>query len=156
MSSVDEDERGQILALLSQGLSSRDIGRRLGVSPGRVAAIKAHNTMGTYQGDRLAEDVADLEEVVDAADLKFGLERDMQDALRRNIEQLDPGLRIIDGGTERRVEAGFIDILAEDEEGSLVVIELKSGEAPEGAVTQVLSYIGSLQAIEGDRRVRES
>jgi RecB family endonuclease NucS len=76
-----------------------------------------------------------VEEIEDAANLKFGLEGDMQDALRRNIGQLDPTLRIVDDGKERRVEAGLIDILAEDQEGARVVVELKSGEAPESAIT---------------------
>jgi RecB family endonuclease NucS len=107
-------------------------------------------TMGTYQGsaDVSELDATDLEAATDAAALKFGLERDMQSALRANIQQLDASLRVVDGGKERRVESGFIDILAEDDEGSLVVIELKSGEAPESAMAQILSYIGALQTEE--------
>jgi RecB family endonuclease NucS len=35
-----------------------------------------------------------------------------------------------------------------------VVIELKSGEAPETAVTQLLSYIGSLQDEDASRPAR--
>jgi hypothetical protein len=97
---------------------------------------------------------ADAEEIEDAEDLKFGLERDMQDALRGNIAQLDPSLRIVDEGRERHVEAGRIDILAEDDAGARVVIELKSGEAPDSVITQLLSYIGSLQAEDDSRPVR--
>lgn len=77
----------------------------------------------------------------------------MQEALRAHIEQLDPDLRITDGGKERQVRSGFIDILAEDRNGCLVAIELKSGEAPDQAITQLLSYIGSLKE-ESDRDVR--
>jgi hypothetical protein len=155
-----EDKRAarqQILELVAQGLSSDEVARRLGVPKMRVAAIKAHVTMGTY-GDVTAAagelDLADLSDAADATDLKFGLERDMQDALRRNIHQLAPTLRIVDEGRETHVEAGFVDILAEDDEGRLVVIELKSGEAPDSAVTQLLSYIGSLQLSEPSRSVR--
>lgn len=103
-------------------------------------------------GSSLSE--ADVEEIEDAADLKFGLERDMQDALRGNIGQLDPSLRIVDEGKERHVEAGRIDILAEDDAGARVVIELKSGEAPDAVIAQLLSYIGSLQAEDDSRPVR--
>jgi RecB family endonuclease NucS len=78
----------------------------------------------------------------------------MQDALRRNIEQLDPALKIVDNGKERHVESGFIDILAEDPGGALVVIELKAGEAPDSVIAQVLSYVASLQATERDRQIR--
>jgi endonuclease len=147
---MNQSEKANIFELLSQGLSSEKVAGRLGIAKGRVAAVKAHMTMGTYQrsADVGGLDVTDLEEVTDAAALKFGLERDMQAALRVNIQQLDPSLRVIDSGKERRVESGFIDILAEDDEGSLVVIELKSGEAPESAMAQILSYIGALEAEE--------
>ncbi len=84
---------------------------------------------------------AELEE---AEELKFGLERDMQAALRQNIEQLEPGLTIIDCGSERTVEAGRIDITAEDRDGKLVAIELKAGAAGLDSITQILAYMGSL------------
>jgi hypothetical protein len=65
-------------------------------------------------------------QVQDALEITFGLERDLQTALRKNIEQLEHGLKIIDGGKEQRVAAGYIDITAEDEHGNTVVIELKA------------------------------
>ena len=151
---MTNEEREAIRELLGQGLSSEEVARRLGVPKVRVAAVRAHTTMGTYGASSTSEGLTtdDLDEAADAADLKFGLERDMQDALRASISQLDPSLRIVDGGKERRVDAGFIDILAEDDEG-LVVIELKSGRAPDDVVTQVLSYVGALRQ-EEDRPVR--
>jgi RecB family endonuclease NucS len=145
---MNEAERSQILDLLGTGLSTDDVARQLGVSKGTVSAVKAHMTMGSYSP--VGGELADVEQ---AADLKFGLERDMQDALRRHIEQLDPTLRIVDDGRERRVDSGFIDILAEDDQGVLVVIELKAAEAPEAAIAQVLSYVGALQK-EETRAVR--
>ena len=145
-----DDAKSKVLALLEEGLSNNEIAQRVGVSPGTVAAYKAHVTMGSYGESDAA---AGIEEVESASNLKFGLERDMQEALRQHIDQLDPDLTIVDDGKERRVEAGFIDILAEDQAGTLVVIELKAPEAPDSAVTQVLSYIGSLQA-ETDQPVR--
>ena len=51
------------------------------------------------------------EEITDNGRL-IGLERDMQAALRSSIEQLEPGLEIIDGGAEHSVSSGFIDITA--------------------------------------------
>ncbi len=79
-----------------------------------------------------------------AAGLKFGLERDLQKALRNTIAELDPGLTIIDGGTEKSVEAGRIDITAKDQEGNLVIIELKAGTATLPAMGQILSCMGSV------------
>jgi hypothetical protein len=80
----------------------------------------------------------------DSNAVKFGLERDLQHALRNSIVQLGPGLKIIDGGSERTVEAGRIDITAEDDQGNLVVIELKAGTAQPDSIAQLLSYMGSI------------
>ena len=76
-------------------------------------------------------------------DALFRLESDLQRVLRSNIRQLEAGLTIIDGGSERRVETGRIDITAEDSKGCLVVIELKAGRANLAAIGQLLSYMGS-------------
>lgn len=75
----------------------------------------------------------------------FSLERDLQAALRRSIDQLEAGLEIIDGGTERSVASGRIDILAQDRSGTPVVIELKAVRAPRDAVAQTLAYMGDIQ-----------
>ncbi len=75
---------------------------------------------------------------------RIGLERDMQAALRREIDQLEDGLIIIDDGAERSVESGFIDITAKDATGAIVVIELKTGVAGRGAIGQILSYMGDV------------
>jgi hypothetical protein len=77
--------------------------------------------------------------------LTFKLERDLQVALRGNIEQLESGLRIIDGGREQSVASGRIDITATDQTGATVVIELKAGSADREAIGQILSYIGDLR-----------
>ena len=84
----------------------------------------------------------------------IGLEKDMQAAIRQNISQIEQGLRITDGGRERSVETGFIDITAEDSESIPVVIELKTGVAGQRAVAQILSYIGSVMEEEGIDNVR--
>jgi hypothetical protein len=84
----------------------------------------------------------------------IGLEKDMQAAIRQNISRIEQGLRITDGGRERSVETGFIDITAEDSESIPVVIELKTGVAGQRAVAQILSYIGSVMEEEGIDNVR--
>ena len=84
----------------------------------------------------------------------IGLERDLQTALRDEINQLEPGLTIIDDGTERSVDSGFIDITARDAEGITVVIELKAGTASKQAVAQILTYMGDVAAEQENRKVR--
>ena len=84
----------------------------------------------------------------------FGLERDLQAALRDCIEQLEPGLEITDGDAERSVASGFIDITAKAPDGTVVVIELKAGTARREAIGQVLSYMGDVADEEPGRVVR--
>ncbi|MCY4505821.1 MAG: endonuclease NucS [Acidobacteria bacterium] len=74
----------------------------------------------------------------------IGLERDLQAALRDCIEQLEPDLEIIDGGAERPVASGFIDITAKAGDSTVVVIELKAGTARREAIGQILSYMGDV------------
>lgn len=78
-------------------------------------------------------------------EIRFGLERDLQRALRTNIAQLEPGLIITDGGSEKTVEAGRIDITTEDTNDNIVVIELKAGTAQPDAIPQLLAYMGTIE-----------
>jgi hypothetical protein len=89
------------------------------------------------------------DELIQAEEITFGLERDLQKALRANVEQLEAGLRISDGGMERVTEAGRIDITAVDKEERIVVIELKAGIAAPESIAQILSYMGVLAETEG-------
>jgi hypothetical protein len=85
---------------------------------------------------------------------QFELERHLQAELRREIGQLEQGLEVIDGGMERSVESGFIDILAKDQSDALVVIELKAGTAKREAIGQIVGYMGDLSEEEPDADVR--
>ena len=85
---------------------------------------------------------------------QFELERHLQSELRREIDQLEAGLQIIDDGTERSVESGFIDILARDSSGALVVIELKAGLARRDALGQITGYMGDLIHEEPGAHIR--
>jgi transposase-like protein len=139
MASISEEQKSQIIGLLREGqLSSEEIADKMAVSPGTVRAIKANLTRGNY--DPLG--TPETDEVIDALEATFGLERDLQLALRSNIQQLEPGLEIVDGGKEFTTDAGRLDILAKDQNGATVVIELKAGTAVPEALTQLLAYMG--------------
>jgi hypothetical protein len=104
-----------------------------------------------YEASHVSTDAeAQLEQV---EEITFRVERDLQAALRRNIEQMEPGMTIVDGGVERTVEGGRIDITAKDTNNALVVIELKAGIAMPESVAQILAYMTSLKK-EGNRDVR--
>jgi hypothetical protein len=92
--------------------------------------------------------------IEDRGGQRIGLERDMQAALRVEIQQLEPGISIIDDGAERSVDSGFIDITARDSSGTIVVIELKAGRAGRDAIGQILSYMGDIAAEEESGKVR--
>lgn len=89
------------------------------------------------------------EDAIEATEVTFGLERDLQAALRANIDQLEPGLKVIDDGKERVTEAGRIDITAKDPHGNIVVIELKAGTATPQVIAQVLAYMGAVAETDG-------
>jgi len=149
MASVSDDEKAQIVTLLRDGeLDREEIAARFGVSPRTVSAIKAHMTMGSYEVESSKEEADELTEATEAT---FGLERDLQEALRENSEQLESGLSVIDGGKEMTTEAGRTDIVAEDAEGTTTVIELKAGTAPPKSLTQLLAY---MEAVEKGEAVR--
>ena len=137
-----EKVKATVLKMIGDGCDSHEISAKTGWSVGKIAAIRAHHTIGTYS---VAREEAEAEvEVEEALETKFGLERDLQRALRINIEQLEAGLKIIDGGSERTVSSGRIDVMAEDKRGATVVIELKAGKADLDAIAQVLSYMGDI------------
>lgn len=145
MSDLPPELRAEIVDLLRKGVDPAEISRRTGATRGRIAAITAHLTRGTYEQVRNAEALNELEE---STETTFGLERDLQSALRRHIDDLEQGLFVIDDGKERKVPSGFIDITARDRDGSAVAIELKAGTADRGDLGQVLSYIGDLMEQE--------
>ena len=73
----------------------------------------------------------------------FKVERDLQDALAQDLSIIEPGLRLV--ATEHTVKGGRIDILATDESGNNIVIELKAGTAPPTSINQILAYMGSFE-----------
>jgi RecB family endonuclease NucS len=117
------------------------IAEELGVPFMAVAGVKAH--LAKVRNEELIEEEELLEEAITG---KFGLERDLQKALRDNIGQLEVGMKVIDEDTEQSVPSGRIDITAEDNHGTTVVIELKAGTADHHAISQILSYMGDLIA----------
>lgn len=67
----------------------------------------------------------------------FSSEKTMQTTLRKQIEQLEKGLTIADGGTEQY----DVDITAYDRSGSIVIIELKVLRARPYVIRQIASYM---------------
>jgi RecB family endonuclease NucS len=79
----------------------------------------------------------------------FRYEKELQVAIRRQLALVEPGLVEADGGHQRSVATGKIDIVARDAAGHFVVIELKAGPCPHGALEQVLAYSSDLEEETG-------
>ena len=72
-------------------------------------------------------------------------ELELEELLVRNPEMLEPGLKLV--GRQTPTQAGWLDLLAVDKDGRLVVYELKRGSLVQEAVTQVLTYASDLDAM---------
>ncbi|MDE2837971.1 MAG: endonuclease NucS [Chloroflexota bacterium] len=110
----------------------------------QITALLEHDDVGDaeYKGD---------DEDLDAGGFKFGLEAQLQEALSDNMQDLEQGLTLDE--TEKSVPAGRIDIAATDTQGGIVIIELKAGTAKSDSITQLLSYMGTVDNPD-DREVR--
>jgi hypothetical protein len=145
---IPADQLLEIRALFDQGDPSSDIAQKYGIPVGSIIAQRA-----VYKGEK-NRGVDDEGPIIERAiTTTFGLERDLQRALRNNIDQLEKGLEIKDGGKERTVTSGRIDITAKDSTGRIVVIELKAGEADRDAIGQILAYMGDVGE-DAERPVR--
>lgn len=78
----------------------------------------------------------------------IGTEKQVQEALERSPDEIEPGLRRVK--REYRTDAGDIDLLAEDEEGNAVVVEVKRNPGFESA-EQLDRYVREVRESYGDR-----
>lgn len=110
------------------GWKVSDAGDRVFVVQPDIAPIQ----LGSSGGDDL-----------DASGSLFALESHLRDFLAQNLNQAikwKSQLEVID--TEYSTEVGFIDLLAKDASGELVVFEFKLDRGPDAALGQILRYMG--------------
>ncbi|MGM4920521.1 endonuclease NucS domain-containing protein [Tardiphaga sp. 841_E9_N1_2] len=100
--------------------------------------------------DPKEEDLVQDEANANAAGLAFRLEKEMHAAVRKQLANIESGLIEDDGGKEVSVATGYIDIVARDTQRKLVVIELKAGKCPPGAMEQALGYAQALSDERGE------
>jgi hypothetical protein len=98
---------------------------------------------------RVKSDVAGAPQVerVDGVDA-VSTERLLEDVLAHSPDVLMEGLTIV--GRQNETDGGPLDLLGIDDDGRLVVFELKRGELTRDAVAQVLDYASSLDVMEAD------
>lgn len=136
-------------------IASDSLGARLGEF--RRATVWYSRYRSEYSEDsdyRASIEAGSMDDATENNGQLFGLERDLQIALRAEIDQLEKGFHVIDEGKERSVASGRIDITAKDAAGSIVVIELKAGTARGKDVGQVAGYMGDIVEEESGKNVR--
>jgi len=93
------------------------------------------------------------------ATTEFAFEKDLRNYLVKNLGLIEPGLHLYEEeeitGIEFPVGGRFIDILAVDQTGSYVVIELKVSRGYDRVIGQLLRYMAWVeQNMETTKRVR--
>src|SRR5205807_9428681 len=73
-------------------------------------------------------------EVEESLEARISLERDLHSYLASRIGEIESELTLVENGIEYPAEAGKIDLLARDTNNHLGVIELKAGDAKDGAL----------------------
>ena len=83
---------------------------------------------------------------------EFAYERDLKNYLAKNLTAIEPGLKLYEGdeisGIEFPVGGRFIDILAVDATGDLVVIELKVSKGYDRVIGQLMRYMAWIKQNE--------
>lgn len=72
-------------------------------------------------------------------------EQSLEDTLAANPEMLMPGLTLV--GRQTPIAGGYLDLLGVDQNGQIVVFELKRGTLTREAVAQVIDYGSALESL---------
>lgn len=93
-------------------------------------------------------------EVEESIEASVSLEKDLHSYLIGRVNEIESGLVLADDGVEYQIDVGRIDLLAKDNDGNVVVIELKAGKAKDNALGQLLGYMGCLSASRDQQNIR--
>ena len=146
---IDELSGGLDEFIQQNGIQgTRDWAKAQNAGPFEKYSSDARSVLNSYLGFISSSDslpqASDSPPSETAQSPQFKVEKEMQLAIRSDLNAVEPALVAIDDGIEVTTAVGRIDILARDANGTLVVIELKVGACPAGAIEQVLGYAHAL------------
>jgi len=97
--------------------------------------------------ENIVSDETSDEESPESAE--FGFEKDLQNFLVKNLDLIEPGLKLYENegitGIEYPVGTRFADILATDSNNDLAVIELKVSRGYDRVIGQILRYMAWIE-----------
>lgn len=104
------------------------------------------------------EEEVEEELAVEKGSDRFAYESDLRNYLAKNLHLIEPGLRLYEDegitGIEFPAGGRFIDILALDSAGGLVVVELKVSRGYDRVVGQLMRYMGWISRNQADANQR--
>jgi hypothetical protein len=97
--------------------------------------------------DAIEEPGEEIEQDNSSIGTSVSLERDLENYIVANLGSLEPGLTLYEenGSTGNQYDTnvvGILDILAIDNKGNFVIVELKAGKVDEKVCGQILRYMG--------------
>lgn len=111
----------------------------------RRRCLRVGEQYDSFLSGKIPDEEPDVDEAASAS-FEFALEAHLRDFLAKNLEEIEPGLRLCqnDGhsGVEFVIDGGRIDLLAVDAAERFVVIELKLSQGRNKALGQLLYYMG--------------
>lgn len=122
-------------------------GREMLADTGTEAPGIAQAAVDEADDEGAAEEAEDeMERALVATSREFAFERDLKNYLARNLEAIEPGLRLYEDegftGIEFPVGGRFIDILAIGRDDAFVVVELKVSRGYDRTMGQLMRYMG--------------
>ncbi len=97
-------------------------------------------------GQDIYDDIED-ERITDEA--VISLERDLEEYIVRNLDQIEKGLKLYSkekvSGRQFNTNIGRIDVLLTDKDDNFIVLELKAGIANYYVIGQILGYIHEIR-----------